>query len=298
VFDGPAVQAQSASDRGFADKPIAGKPIDVDYISDTGDSTMALDRLLTIGEVGGNNVFEMVDVILGKAKGRPIRKLTITGHGSPGHQEIGRGGSLHTVMGGKEKDALGKLKGHFAPDAEVVLHGCQVAAGQAGEKLLTMLSQILGVPVRGGVAIQRLPPGIEGNEVTAAPDGKGGTKLRTNERFLHNTFINDNGSFSDDDEYRKYWEAEPDYRWEAAGVDDRYKAVKTWVNGYTSKAEGELILKMFRLAKSGDRKELYRLLEGHPWAGDFKHGLLTSDDALWNSLTTEQLGTLRKLMNS
>jgi hypothetical protein len=302
----PAVQAAapeteaplSASDRAFAPATTAvrGKPIDIDYIANTPDVVMVIERLFTIGEVTGSNVFDMIEGILAKAQGRPIRRLTITGHGSPGSQEIGTSGSLHNVMGPSEKRALGKLHAHFSPDAEVVLHGCEVAGGTAGEQLLVTLSQIWGVPVRGGVAPQRGLPGLEGNEVLAQPDAERGAKVRHFSSPLH-SLATQTGSFTDDNDQRRLWESAPDYQWENASTDERYNAVKAWTGGYTSKHEGELIVKMFGTAKPADRKELYRLIEGHAWGGDFRHGILVSDDSLWNSLTSHQVETLRGLLN-
>lgn len=88
---------------------------------------------------------------------------------------------------------------------------------------------------------------------------------------------------------------------ELAGLTLEQKAerVRTLVAGVWSwcgEDEGETVIRLFTAAGSGQRRTLYEMVEGHRWEGDFRHGLLTMDDDLWNSLTSSQLGRLRTLI--
>lgn len=67
------------------------------------------------------------------------------------------------------------------------------------------------------------------------------------------------------------------------------------VFNWTAEDEGETVIKLFETAN--DKMQLYRLIEGHAWTGDWKHGVFTSDDELWNSLSRSQLKRLREIIN-
>jgi hypothetical protein len=291
-------QAPTAEKSAEAQPPVqvSGAPVTIHYIAGTNDSVMAIDRALTFGEVVGHNAHEMVEGIIAKANGHPIGKLTLTGHGRGGSQQIGEKSSLSVRMSAEEKRDLARLKPLFASNAEVVLHGCEVASDQSGEKLLRELAIMWGVPVRAAVPYQRLTPGLEGTEKRAIPDGHGGATLETSESSL-NEFSRDKPSFSNDNKEVAYWDKAPPERWEKATVDGRYDAITTLLGGYTNHHEGEIIIKLFQTAAANDRRELYRLIEGHPWSGDFKHGWFVDDDGLANSLTYEQMDRLKALLN-
>jgi len=68
--------------------------------------------------------------------------------------------------------------------------------------------------------------------------------------------------------------------------------------GYTAEDEGQLVVRIFETAPSSERRAMYKQIEGHDWTGDFKHGVLTFDDKLWNSLTKAQLNQLRGIINA
>jgi hypothetical protein len=275
---------------------VSGAPVTIHYIAGTSDVTMSVDRALTFGETVGHNAHEMVEGIIAKANGHPIGTLTLTGHGHGGSQQLGDKKHLSTRMSAEEKRDLARLKPYFAPNAEVVLHGCEVASDQSGEKLLLELAVMWGVPVRAAVPYQRLTPGLEGTEKRAVPDGHGGATLETQESSL-NELSRDKPSFSDDNEEVAYWDKAPPERWEKASVDFRYDSIVSLLGGYTNHHEGEIILKLFQTAAANDRRELYRLIEGHPWSGSFKQGWLVDDDGLANSLTYEQMDRLQALLN-
>jgi hypothetical protein len=57
------------------------------------------------------------------------------------------------------------------------------------------------------------------------------------------------------------------------------------------------VVRVFETAPAGERRAMYRQIEGHDWNGDFHHGVFTSDDKLWNSLTSGQLNQLRGIIN-
>ena len=61
--------------------------------------------------------------------------------------------------------------------------------------------------------------------------------------------------------------------------------------------EGEAVIRMFETAAAGDRRQLYELIEGHAWSGDFRDGVLVVDDKLVDSLSYPQLARLRTLIN-
>lgn len=61
--------------------------------------------------------------------------------------------------------------------------------------------------------------------------------------------------------------------------------------------EEELVVNLFKTAPSGERPRLYQLVEGHAWTGDWIEGWLTSDDDLWNSLSSSNLTRLKASIN-
>lgn len=79
-------------------------------------------------------------------------------------------------------------------------------------------------------------------------------------------------------------------------LQDRYLLAKKLISGYTGNDEGEAAVTLFRSAKQADRRELYRLLESHPWEGDFHSGVLTDDDGLVDALSEPQLEELKYLL--
>jgi hypothetical protein len=66
----------------------------------------------------------------------------------------------------------------------------------------------------------------------------------------------------------------------------------TWVG----EDEGETVIRLFEATGAGQRRVLYEMVEGHRWEGDFRHGIFTSDDELYNALTSSQLTRLRNVI--
>ncbi|HEX3760588.1 MAG TPA: DUF4157 domain-containing protein [Kofleriaceae bacterium] len=77
----------------------------------------------------------------------------------------------------------------------------------------------------------------------------------------------------------------------------RIAYINELLDGYTAEDEGALVVRVFETAAAGERRGMYRQIEGHDWNGDFRHGVFVSDDKLWNSLTSGQLTQLRGIIN-
>ena len=76
----------------------------------------------------------------------------------------------------------------------------------------------------------------------------------------------------------------------------RVAYINELLGGFTSESEAALVVRIFETAPAGERRPMYQQIEGHPWTGDFRHGLLVSDDRLWNSLSDSQLKQLRAII--
>ncbi len=293
----PGASATPASSTSKVSSPtVSGDPVSVHYVAPDEGAVAWLMEATTIGEVQADSVKGMVDGIIADADGHPIDDLEIEGHGSPGEQVIAKDVSLKYPLTDEQKAELVRLKPHLSPDAVITLDGCQVGAGTDGEKLLKEMSELLGVKVKAGTGYQRLTPGIEGSEVTATPDGKGGSTLSTEESDW-NEFWRMRPGFGDDDAWMEALSGASDEALKEMPQQSRYDAVKTLISGYTGEDEGDQVLRIFENASPADRKELYRQLEGHAWGGDFKNGVLTDDDGLVDALDNDQLAKLRTMMN-
>jgi hypothetical protein len=77
----------------------------------------------------------------------------------------------------------------------------------------------------------------------------------------------------------------------------RVAYINELLDGYTADDEGALVVRIFQTAPSGERRAMYRQIEGHDWTGEFRHGAFVSDDKLWNSLSRAQLDQLRGIIN-
>jgi hypothetical protein len=77
----------------------------------------------------------------------------------------------------------------------------------------------------------------------------------------------------------------------------RIKYVRELIAGSVDSTEGDLVVRIFATAPAGERRQIYRAIEGHDWKGDWVEGVFTSDDQLWNALSRDQLKRLRDLIN-
>ncbi len=80
-------------------------------------------------------------------------------------------------------------------------------------------------------------------------------------------------------------------------LNQRADRVRSLIGGWTGEDEGERVIEIFRTAPSSDRAQLYRLVEGHTWTGDWIEGILTTDDDIVDALYREQLNRLREIIN-
>ena len=80
-------------------------------------------------------------------------------------------------------------------------------------------------------------------------------------------------------------------------LNQRADRVKALIAGYTGADEGERVIEIFQAAPASDRSQLYQMVEGHAWTGDWIEGFFTSDDDIYNALDSWQLTRLRNIMN-
>lgn len=111
-----------------------------------------------------NAMSYVVDRIIDRAQGPGmISILRFHGHGASGIMSIagsyGPDMSRHLSDIGdrrrkRTRRILSDLKPYFAPYGRVELHGCSVAQGGKGARLIRSLSRTLGVPVSAGIGYQ------------------------------------------------------------------------------------------------------------------------------------------------
>jgi len=76
----------------------------------------------------------------------------------------------------------------------------------------------------------------------------------------------------------------------------RIAYINELLGGVTAASEGALVVRLFETARVGERRAMYRQIEGHDWTGEFRHGAFVADDCLWSSLSRAQLDQLRSLL--
>jgi Domain of unknown function (DUF4157) len=82
-------------------------------------------------------------------------------------------------------------------------------------------------------------------------------------------------------------------------LEQKAERVRALIGGFWSwvgEDEGETVIRLFETTSAGQRRVLYQMVEGHRWEGDFRHGVFTIDDDLYDSLTSSQLDRLRALI--
>jgi hypothetical protein len=79
---------------------------------------------------------------------------------------------------------------------------------------------------------------------------------------------------------------------------DRVRALIGGFWSWVGEDEGETVIRLFEATGAGQRRVLYQMVEGHAWEGDFRHGVFTIDDDLYDSLTNSQLSRLRALIGN
>jgi hypothetical protein len=112
-----------------------------------------------------------IDSALDHAGDAPIGNMLLMDHGRPGQQQIGDEWLTSESLADPEMAArFSELGGAFDESGALELHGCQVAAGVAGDQFLRDLSATMNVPVTGSSEYQSpLFSGLEGTTKTCYP---------------------------------------------------------------------------------------------------------------------------------
>ena len=107
-------------------------------------------------KAGDNGIQRMIDAISKIADLGTVDVLRLYAHGNEGMINVAGGqeanedgGSTISLVTIKTlKPLLESLTPYFAPNARVEFHGCEVASGTDGEKLMVALSRMWGVRVQ------------------------------------------------------------------------------------------------------------------------------------------------------
>lgn len=78
----------------------------------------------------------------------------------------------------------------------------------------------------------------------------------------------------------------------------RVAYIRELIGGNVGSEEATLVVDIFETASASERPDIYYLIEGHTWSGDFIHGAFVGDDDLWNALNSSNLARLRRLIRS
>jgi hypothetical protein len=162
--------------------------VDIDVVDGLGmDQTVRFDRREFPHAIRATSVSQMVITIISHLGPNRLRRLRIIGHASAGLQGVADSRTTMDPNRLIQVDSSGTLQNatilcllaaSFAPDGFVELHGCDVARGYAGKMLLTQLSAMWRVRVRGGIGDQDNRPGFEHQARTATPIPGGGMTWR------------------------------------------------------------------------------------------------------------------------
>ena len=78
----------------------------------------------------------------------------------------------------------------------------------------------------------------------------------------------------------------------------RVHYIKALIGGVKVSVEEEkMVLNIFATAPSFQRPIMYKLIENHPWKGNWVQGWNIDDDDLWNALSRSRLSKLREMIN-
>jgi hypothetical protein len=80
-------------------------------------------------------------------------------------------------------------------------------------------------------------------------------------------------------------------------LQQRISRTRELLGGSTGTDEGERIAQIFESSTPSDARAIYQAVEGHAWKGDWVRGWVTSDDRLWNGLTSGQLARVKAVLN-
>jgi hypothetical protein len=163
--------------------------IDVDVVDALGmDAFVREGRRMFPHALRASSVSQMVIAIINRLGSNRLRRLRIIGHAEAGVQGVANSRTTQDPNQLIQVDSSGRLQNaeilsllasSFAPGGFVELHGCDVARSYSGKMLLTQLSALWRVRVRGGTGEQENRPGFEGPVRTAASAPGGGMTYRS-----------------------------------------------------------------------------------------------------------------------
>lgn len=73
--------------------------------------------------------------------------------------------------------------------------------------------------------------------------------------------------------------------------------IRELIGGAVAGDEEALVIEIFSTAVASERPNIYRLVEGHNWNGNWVEGVFVEDDDIWNALNHSRLRQLRTLIN-
>lgn len=76
-----------------------------------------------------------------------VDSIHILTHGHKGSMSIGSATLTLSSMDGEHADELGVIKAALSPDADILIYGCEVAAGEEGQAFVARLAEITGADV-------------------------------------------------------------------------------------------------------------------------------------------------------
>ncbi len=95
-------------------------------------------RVINVGESGLDAITQAIDGAIGS---KAIGSIQIVSHGSSGSLSLGRD-TLDSATLGSHSIQLQRWAPHLSANADILLYGCDIAAGSGGSALLTQLAAL------------------------------------------------------------------------------------------------------------------------------------------------------------
>lgn len=78
----------------------------------------------------------------------------------------------------------------------------------------------------------------------------------------------------------------------------RIEYVRQLIDGHCADDEEQMVVRLFQTAPAAERPEIYRVIEGHPWTGNWIEGIFVDDDEIYNAIDDDdRLERVRALIN-
>lgn len=284
-------------------------PVALKFVASTQDDVLGTERMLSPGAIvpskeraASYSVKDLVDDVIKRADGAPVRALSLSGHGSIGRQLISDRVVISAAMLPEDEAQLARLKPLFEKGAEVTLEGCSVGATPDGEALLKRLATLWGVKVRAGIIPQLPIPGLEGSSNVAVPGVNGAEPTIVRERSVANRFFRQVKDHHDVDtlftQASNALAAELDGRFPVDIKRHHYYLTKL-LDSADSPQRADIVVGLFRGVSPTERRQLYTAIEARPWQGDFHRSALPfQTDDLHEALPAKQREELKALLNA